>query len=75
MRKKKENKMLLFILCLCLGHLGAHRFYLKRYTSAVLMLMTAGGLGLWYITDMVLIATGKLKAYEKTRRVKQLATT
>lgn len=75
MLQKKENTLLLFILCLGFGHLGIHRFYLKKYVSAVFMLLTAGGLGVWYTIDLVLIACGKLKAKEKTKHTKQLVTT
>src|SRR5579862_6156744 len=44
-----------FFLCLFLGTLGAHRFYAKKYKTAVFQLFTCGGLGLWALLDLLLI--------------------
>ena len=40
---------------------GAHRFFLRRYTSAILFIITIGGCGLWWIIDFILIVTGSIK--------------
>lgn len=40
---------------LLVGMLGGHRFYLGRPISAVLMLFTGGGLGLWWLVDALLL--------------------
>lgn len=45
-------------LALLLGLVGGHRFYTDRVASAVLMLLTAGGLGLWWLFDVIVIAAG-----------------
>ena len=49
-----------FNLCLFGGYLGLHRFYLGHNGIAYLQLMTAGGLGIWWISDLIKIVTGKL---------------
>jgi len=41
-----------------LGVFGAHRFYVGRTGSGLLMLCTLGGLGLWWMYDLVLVASG-----------------
>jgi len=41
--------------------LGAHRFFLKRYASAILFIITIGGFGVWWIIDFILIVTGSMK--------------
>lgn len=49
------------LLCGFLGVFGAHRFYNEHYGTAVLQLLTGGGLGIWYIIDFIMIITGNFK--------------
>ncbi|XP_003387108.1 PREDICTED: TM2 domain-containing protein almondex-like [Amphimedon queenslandica] len=49
-----------FILSVTLGGFGADRFYLEQYGSAVGKLLSFGGLGVWSIIDVILVATGYL---------------
>jgi TM2 domain-containing membrane protein YozV len=48
---KKRNTVIL--LAYFLGVFGAHRFYLGKIFTAVLMLLTFGGLTIWYCIDFV----------------------
>ena len=51
-----------FLLFLVLSWpLGAHRFFLRRYASAILFIFTIGGFGIWWIIDFILIVTGSMK--------------
>lgn len=43
------------ILCLFFGYLGAHRFYVGKMGTAILMLLTCGGLGIWILIDFLTI--------------------
>lgn len=52
------------ILCIFLGFAGAHRFYAGRYGTAVLMLLTLGGLGVWVIVDIIALLTGDFRDSE-----------
>ena len=47
-----------FLLCLLFGIFGAHRFYVGKVGTAVLMILTIGGLGIWATIDLILIIVG-----------------
>ncbi len=58
-----SNKKILpaFLLCFLLGIFGAHRFYVGRTLSAVLQIVTLGGIGIWTLIDLIMIIIGKFK--------------
>jgi hypothetical protein len=47
-----------WLLALLLGFVGADRFYLGKYPTAALKLGTVGGLGIWWLVDVILILAG-----------------
>ena len=49
----------LFLLTFFVGVLGVHRFYVGKIGTGVLMLITLGGLGVWYLVDLLLVVTGQ----------------
>jgi hypothetical protein len=59
------------VLAIFFGIFGAHRFYLGRPKSAVLQLLTMGGLGIWVLIDLVLIIFGELRDGDG-RRLREL---
>lgn len=56
-----KYKHVAFNWCAILGMFGAHRFYLGKPVSAVLMLLTLGGLLIWWAIDFMLIAFDRMK--------------
>jgi len=46
-----------FLLSIFLGFFGADRFYIGRTRSAVVKLLILGGYGVWWLSDIVLIAS------------------
>jgi len=49
------------ILCLLLGYLGVHRFYVGKVGTGIIQLLTLGGLGIWTLVDLIVIATQKFE--------------
>src|SRR6185436_14763215 len=44
-----------------LGPFGGHRFYVGKTGTGVLMAVTIGGAGLWYLYDLILVASGSFR--------------
>lgn len=53
-----------WILSLLLGTFGADRFYLGKTGSGVAKLLTAGGLGVWALVDLIMTLTGNTRDKE-----------
>jgi hypothetical protein len=44
-----------------LGLFGGHRFYVGKTKTGALMALTVGGLGIWYLYDLILVASGSFR--------------
>lgn len=53
-----------------LGVFGAHRFYVGKTGSGIAMIFTLGGLGIWYLYDVIMIASGQFTDGEGRRLVR-----
>ena len=45
-------------MCILLGGLGVHRFYVGKVGTGVAMIFTLGGLGIWALVDFIMILMG-----------------
>lgn len=52
------------LLAIFLGGLGGHRFYVGKIGTGILQLLTCGGVGVWAIIDIIMIATGSFRDKE-----------
>lgn len=60
----KRSRGLALALCFVGGIFGLHRFYLDKPKTGVAMLCTFGGLGIWWLYDVVLLAAGEFRDSE-----------
>ena len=57
----RRSRLVALLLCWFFGVLGAHRFYVGKVGTGVLMLLTLGGLGIWAFIDLILIVVGSFR--------------
>ncbi len=54
-------------LCAVIGPFGGHRFYAGKVGTGICMLCTLGGLGIWWLYDVITIASGSFRDAEGRR--------
>jgi len=59
-RTPRKSQFMAFLLSLCLGFLGFDRFYLGQYYDGFVKLSTLGGLGMWWLYDLVRIGSSPI---------------
>ena len=57
----EKSRLVALLLCFFLGYLGVHRFYVGKVGTGVLMIFTLGGLGIWFLIDLIMISIGSFK--------------
>lgn len=63
----EKSRAVALALCIPLGVFGAHRFYVGKIGTGLLQLITLGGLGLWYLYDLITIASGEFRDVDGRR--------
>ena len=56
-----KSQLVALLLCIFIGALGIHRFYLGYIGIGVIQLLTLGCCGIWSLIDLIRIITGDLK--------------
>lgn len=57
MAKHKVNWVICLIMSIIFGWLGVDRFIMGKIGTGILKLITFGGLGIWWLIDLILVAT------------------
>lgn len=65
-----RSRLAAFLLAFFLGWAGAHRFYVGKFWTGVLQLVTGGGFGIWWVIDAIFIVCGIFTDSEGRRLVK-----
>jgi TM2 domain-containing membrane protein YozV len=58
---QKRKFLTALLLSIFLGGLGVDRFYMGYVGLGIVKLITGGGCGIWWLIDLILIATKELK--------------
>ncbi len=64
-----KSRTVALILAITLGWAGAHRFYAGKIGTGLLQLVTMGGLGIWYLYDVITVAGGSFRDVDGRRIV------
>lgn len=57
----KRSRGVALGLCIVGGFFGLHRFYVDKPKTAIAMILTVGGCGVWWLYDLVLLAAGEFR--------------
>ena len=65
----EKSRLAAALLCWFLGVIGVHRFYVGKIGTAILMIVTLGGLGVWVLIDLIMILVGSFRDKEGKKLV------
>jgi TM2 domain-containing membrane protein YozV len=53
-----KSRLAAILMCFFVGVIGVHRFYVGKIGTGIAMILTFGGLGIWVLVDLIMIAAG-----------------
>ncbi len=59
-----KSRLAVTLFAFFLGMFGAHRWHLGKTGTAIAMLLTLGGLGVWALVDFIMAVAGQMKDKE-----------
>jgi hypothetical protein len=65
-----RSRAISLAMVLPLGVFGAHRFYAGKVGTGILQLCTFGGLGMWWLYDVIMVASGSFRDKEGKRIIR-----
>lgn len=57
--RSQKSKGVALVLCVLLGYMGIHRFYVGKIGTGILWLLTLGCFGIGWIVDIVMLCCNK----------------
>lgn len=54
----EKNRTVALLLCIFLGGLGIHRFYVGKVGTGIIWLLTGGVFGIGWLVDLIMIIVG-----------------
>lgn len=57
----QKLRLTAFLLAFFFGVWGVHRFYVGKWGSGIVQLLTLGGFGFWVLIDWIMILAGSFK--------------
>jgi TM2 domain-containing membrane protein YozV len=57
-RVSPSSRLAALLLCIFLGVIGVHRFYVGKIGTGIAMIFTLGGFGIWVVIDFIMIVVG-----------------
>lgn len=70
LRAEGKSWLTAVILCFVLGIFGAHRFYTGHKFTGILQFLTFGGMGIWWLFDLILLLTDSFRHADGSLMVK-----
>ena len=68
-----KSRLAALLLCFFLGWLGAHRFYVGKIGTGLLIPLTLGGVfGIWVLVDLIFIICGTFRDKQDRRLLQWL---
>ena len=65
-----KSRLVAFLVGAPFGVVGAHRFYVGKTGSGIGMIFTLGGMGVWWLVDMIMILSGEFRDADHKRVVR-----
>ena len=59
-----KSRLAAILMCFFVGVIGVHRFYVGKIGTGIAMILTCGGLGIWVLVDLIMIAAGSFTDIE-----------
>ncbi len=60
----EKSRLYVLLLNIFIGWAGGHRYYVNKIGTGLIMLFTAGGFGMWWFIDLIMISIGAFKDKE-----------
>ncbi len=60
----EKSRLYALLICIFFGWAGGHRYYAGKFGTGIIMFVTAGGFGMWWFIDLIMVSIGAFKDKE-----------